>query len=517
MEGQNLFNQVAVQVPKRSTFDMCYDNKMTLDFGYIIPTAVYSTLPGDTWTLKQSLQLKFNPLIAPIMHRVKVTKTWTFTPHRITYPDFDEYITGELEVLPPQLQLSSSNAPGKLADYLGYPKAGALNHETVALTAFRAAAYIKVYDEWYRDQNLIDEKGQDLTAGVTNNWLTTLITSEPQLASKFQDYITASLPFAQKGDTVTIPLLNTDVVSKGAGNVTGNIFRGVSDFIASTTDDVTSGSSGTIEVGAQGTHTIDPNGDWEVQPNLTPIENLRRAWAIQRWLELAARGGTRYIEWLKSNWNVVSSDKRFQRPEIIGSEQSTMVISEVLATAQDQTTGGNPIGQQAGHGQLIEGGNKWKFYCEEHGTILCTMTVKPINAYENQVPKEMLYESYLDWPHPLFANIGEQEVLNMEVYIGNETETKLRQTWGYQMRFAEAKYRNSEVHGYFRGDATGSLDFWHAGLQFSAAPALGEAFINCDPSDYDRIFAVDQTHNIYANIINTAYVNRALPKYAIPQ
>jgi hypothetical protein len=230
------------------------------------------------------------------------------------------------------------------------------------------------------------------------------------------------------------------------------------------------------------------------------INTLRRAFALQRWLELNARSGTRYIESILANFGVQSSDGRLNRPEYIGGSKQKMTISEVLSTAQtiDQASNDVPIGQMAGHGISVGGGNTFNYTAEEHGWIIGIINVQPKTAYSQGLPKKFSRVlDRLDYYWPSFANIGEQAILNQEVYCDNgETIQDLESTFGYIPRYAEYKYENNRVSGEMRD----TLNYWHMGREFVSAPVLNDSFIWCDPTT--RIFADESGAQIFAHIFN---------------
>jgi hypothetical protein len=243
----------------------------------------------------------------------------------------------------------------------------------------------------------------------------------------------------------------------------------------------------------------------ELTAEAADINSLRRAFRLQEWLERNARGGTRYIESILAHFGVRSSDARLQRPEYLGGSKGKMVISEVLSTAETTL----PVGNMAGHGISVSGGNQFQYNVEEHGWIIGLISVTPDTAYQQGLHRSLNKFDRLDYFWPTFANIGEQEVKAKELY-GDAVNGG--DTFGYVPRYAEYKYLNSRV----AGEMKTSLDYWHLGRIFAAEPNLNGDFIACEPST--RIFAVEDANvdNIYGHIFNNIKAIRKMPKYGTP-
>lgn len=531
----NIFNQVKMSMVPSNTFDLCHDVKMSFGMGMLVPHVVQEVVPGDKWNIRTESLLRFAPLIAPVMHRVEVTQHFYFVPNRILWSGWEDWITGEAEEGPPYVNVDTGSL-GKLWDYLGYQVS--TSHPQSALPV---AAYVKVYDEYYRDQNLIDEKFNALTAGNNDLNYLSILQGDPLRRAWEHDYFTSCLPFAQKGDAVQIPLTVADgqsvyldaQASPGTGGHQGlKYWTGSAWADADATNPDATGTnyviadagptplSNSLHIGKQGSSPVpglfDPRDTLkvDVQSDATDINSLRRAFRLQEWLEKNARGGTRYIENLLAHFGVRSSDARLQRPEYLGGTKSRMVISEVLSSAETDSDGGattTPLGQMAGHGISADRGNGFKFYAEEHGWIIGIINVQPVTAYQQGIPRHLSRMDRLDYYWPTFANIGEQEVLNKELFV-SDTATD-DETFGYIPRYSEYKYAPSRVHGEFKD----TLSYWHWGREFATTPTLNEEFIECNPRDDQFAVTATEDQQILAHIFVNAYAKRKMPRFGVPQ
>jgi hypothetical protein len=516
MAKANLFN--SIQLPKvgSNVFDLSHDVKMSFKMGGLYPTCVMECVPGDKVKIGTETMLRFAPLIAPVMHKVNVTTHYFFVPNRILWPNWEQWITGNLDVQAPWFRLFPSPASGgfhikSLADYLGYPTlltpngAAYPDPDAQVGSPFPVAAYNKIYNEYYRDQNLQSPILDVLTDGE-NDPFRNLAAGSVRKRAWQHDYFTSCLPWAQKGDAVTIPI--GDVTINYNADTGGTVMRQVDGTPYTNQTDLRYSDAGgqPRAGGVTGTrYNIDNSSQLSGTAEAADINSLRRAFRLQEWLERNARGGTRYIESILAHFGVKSSDARLQRPEYLGGSKGKMVISEVLSTAETTL----PVGNMAGHGISVSGGNEFKYSVEEHGWIIGLISVTPETAYQQGLHRSLSKLDRLDYFWPTFANIGEQEVLGKEIYANG---ANIGDTFGYVPRYAEYKFLNSRV----AGEMKTSLDYWHLGRKFSAAPNLNGAFVECDPST--RIFAVEDPNvdNIYGHIFNNIKAIRKMPKYGTP-
>lgn len=523
--SKNLFNSIAIRKPQHNAFDMTHDFKFSGNMGTLIPIMCEEAIPGDYHMLAGSCMVRFAPMLAPIMHRVDVTLHYFFVPYRILWPGWEDFITnGGLAETPPAFPTMYYNSgtgtwySGGLLDFLGLPQpiVGG-GSETVSALPF--AAYQKIYNDYYRDQNLIPEVPYELIDGSNMANVANLF----QLRNRAweHDYFTSCLPFAQKGAAVDLPLGTVELASNwqtiANGNPHFNSFATGGDIVngglAATLHTPASigGNLGAAITDVAGdpdndVYAYDPAGTLQVAA--TTINDLRRAEMLQQWLELNARAGTRYTEFLQAHFNVRPEDARLQRPEYITGVKTPVVISEVLNTTG---TVDAPQGNMAGHGISVTSGNFGKYAVKEHGLIMGIMSVLPKTAYQQGIQRHWLKTTdAFEYYFKQFENIGEQEVLNREVYAFQDVAGD--NTFGYVPRYAEYRFANNRVAGDFRS----TQNFWHMGRIFSAAPSLNAQFVTSDPTT--RIFAVTDPSvaHLYCQVLNKWTAVRPMGKFGTP-
>jgi len=512
--AKNIFNSIQLKKPKKNFFDLTHDVKLSTNMGQLTPILTLEVVPGDSIELGCESIIRFAPMTAPVMHRMDVTMHYFFVPNRILWDNWEKFITNNgpngtgPEIVAPVIRVNSGWSTEvealKFMDYMGIPPISSSASGSTDINALPFAAYQCIYNEYYRDQNLIEPIDFKLTDGVQaypRNVDELLVLRNRAWE---HDYFTASLPFAQKGAAVDIPL--------GAVNGDANIYSNVGNTTLS-------GSAGDpVMIGDTNTGFTDlwaQTDGLTVEP--TTINDLRRAYRLQEWLEKNARGGTRYIESILSHFGVKSSDARLQRPEYITGVKTPVVISEVLNTSgtfessDPDVPSSPPQGNMAGHGIAVSSGKSGTYYAEEHGYIIGIMSVMPKTAYQQGIPRTFLKLDPLEYYWPSFANIGEQEVKVQELYAYT---ANAQDTFGYVPRYAEYKYMPSRVAGDFRT----SLSYWHLGRIFDNEPTLSQEFVECTPEDTSRIFAVTDpdAQKLYCHVLNKIKAVRPMPKYGTP-
>lgn len=446
---------------RRHKHSLSHTKLASCDMGELVPVSLLEALPGDTIQQSTTCLVRMAAMLAPPMHPTHVGISHWFVPNRLIWEDFQDFITGGPDgndtTVYPTMALPAQGV-GTLADYLGVPTGVAIE-----VSALPMRAYNLIFNEYFRDQDLVDPVDIDISSGADAITVRAL-----QRVAWEKDYYTTARPFEQKGPAITLPLggradVRTDAASLAEVGVESTV-AGAQRRLDSVGAEVRLGT-GTNP--AADSLYADLSDATSVSINI-----LREAFALQRFEEARARFGSRYTEYLRY-LGVQSSDARLQRPEFLGGGRYPIQYSEVLATAQGASTN---VGDLKGHGIGVARSNRYRRYIEEHGWILTLMHVRPKAIYVDGLQRHWNRRTKEDFFQPELAHIGQQELLNKEVYAAHTTPDGV---FGYADRYAEYRENPSTVSGEFRT----TLDFWHFGRAFSSDPALNSTFVECVPTE----------------------------------
>lgn len=471
---------------KRAKFNLSHYKLLSCSQGELVPIGLTEVLPGDTIQHATSLLIRVLPLLAPVMHPVQARVHHWFVPHRLIWDDWEDFITGgpdgmDDSVFPTiNTPASTGFAVGSLADYLGVPPGVA--SQPVSALPFRA--YAKIFNEWYRDQDLQTPLAISTASGVDSTTSVDLVNVAWE-----KDYFTSSRPWEQKGPTVSIPLTgNAPITGIGISDNGSAVVNksGIRETEAGSSVTYPFGTNATVNTWIKASGAADTNQRPQIFADLSEvtaatINDLRLAMALQRYEEARARYGSRYVEYLRY-LGVTSSDARLQRPEYLGGGKQTVQFSEVLQTAP--TTDGDDqegVGNLKGHGIAALRSNRWRRFFEEHGYVLTFLSVKPRTMYTQGLARTWNRRTKEDFWQKELEHIGQQEVLNKEVYFPGASPDGV---FGYQDRYDEYRRAESSIAGEFRT----TLDHWHMARIFSSAPALNASFVSSNPTN--RIYSV---------------------------
>lgn len=523
----------------RSKFNRNHSLKTSFNVGDVVPIYVDEVLPGDTFQLKTSLVARMQTLITPMMDNIYLDTYFFFVPNRLTWTHWKEF-NGEntqsawypsVEYSVPQLTAPATSgwSIGTLADYFGIPT-GVPN---LSVNALPFRAYALIMNEWFRDENLSDPLSvpvDDATVvGVnTGNYITDVAKGGlPFKAAKYHDYFTSCLPAPQKGPDVLIPggtgaavpvvplnkVSMTEVPEYGMSLVSGSNIGTLGQVLGHAS------GLGTLEVTSNGNElAFYPNNLWAVGDSSiasATINQLRMAFQIQKLYERDARGGTRYIEILKSHFGVTSPDARLQRPEYLGGNRIPININQVVQSSATAAEG-TPLGDTAAFSLTTDTHGDFIKSFVEHGFIIGVMVARYDHTYQQGLERFWSRKDRFDYYWPVFANIGEQAVLNKEIYAqGNEKDDEV---FGYQEAWADYRYKPSRVTGEMRSSAPTSLDVWHLADEYTQLPTLSDSWIREDKSNVDRVLAVTSSvsNQMFADIYVQCEATRPMPVYSIP-
>lgn len=506
------------EVP-RSQFNRSHGYKTAFDAGYLVPVFVDEVLPGDTCSLSMTTFARMATPKTPVMDNLYCDVFFFFVPNRLVWTNWErmngaqDNPTDSTDYLVPHITStaigSGGYAIGSIHDYMGLPTGvDSYNH-----SALWHRAYNLIWNEWFRDQNLQNSVTVNKGDGPDSPSTYTLLKR-----GKRHDYFTSSLPWPQKGPAVELPLgMSAPVVANGSAPVFTSAHSGTDRNLEWTgaANNPIRGSGATIAFN----ETLSFGAQTGLQTDLSSataatINQLRESFQLQKLFERDARGGTRYIEILKAHFGVISPDFRLQRPEYLGGGSTMINMSPIPQTSSTDAT--TPQGNLAAMGTFSHSGVGFSKSFVEHGVLIGLVNVRADLNYQQGLNRMWSRETRYDFYWPAFSHLGEQTVLNKEIYCqGAAGGADDDLVFGYQERYAEYRYKPSQITGIFRSTAASTLDSWHLAQKFTSLPVLNSTFIQENPP-IDRVVAVPSQPDFLFDAAFTYKCARPMPVRSVP-
>lgn len=546
--NSKLYSTVSRERIPVNSFPAGGERKLSMKMGPAVPIFCRETLPGDIFRASTELLIKFAPLKAPVMHRVRAYVDYFFVPDFQICKIFDDFInprvnTSENPIILPRIRPYDANVLGKmgigsLADYLDLPvqqSAWLASEKSKPISLLPFRAYQHVYNSFFRDQTLQPLEGvdptstdlylmQDLSAqgtyeiGEEDTQISNCLTLRYSAWKK--DYFTSALPTPQAGEDVEVPFIPGEIAADGPLQVLGNpVAENFGDRVIynlASKEETEEGDYYHLTTPNEDSVDMEYNQGLKIVPGTAQgaltINGLRQLFALQHYKELIGRGGARYPEVTANFFGVRLPDLYVDRPAYLGGMYSDVSVGEVLQTSQSTSgASGSAQGYRAGVASVYGKSKTMRYRCRMHGFIIGILRVLPEATYMQGVERMWHRESLFDFAWPQFANIGEQEIFNREIYVdGTDDDDKV---FGYAPRYAEYKDSCSHVNGEFRTD----LRYWHFGRNFTERPSLNEVFIKADQISNDPFNVTSSdVDKLYVHMYTKASVRRCLPYYGTP-
>jgi hypothetical protein len=519
--NKSVNNHSFAMIPKadipRSSFDTQYAHKTTFDAGFLVPIYCDEVLPGDTHRVKMTAFARLATPLFPVMDNLHLDTFFFFVPNRLVWNNWVKFMGEQTNpgdsisyVVPTVTSTAGGYAVGSIFDHFGLPTAGQITgSNTVTHNALPLRAYNLIYNEWFRDENL--QNSLTVHRGDSGD---TPADYALRRRGKRKDYFTGALPWPQKGDSVTLPLGSlapiTSLSTRTAGVAAINGATGNYEFLIQ--------NSGNNQINQDGTTTANNALYADLsQATSATINQLRQSFQIQKLLERDARGGTRYTELLRAHFGVTPQDYRLQRPEYIGGGSTYVNINPIAQTSATSVTGSaTPQGNLAAMGTALAQGHGFTYAAQEHGYIIGIVSVRADLTYQQGLPKMWSRSTRYDFYFPVFATLGEQAILNKEIYVQGTADDN--NVFGYQERWAEYRYKPSQITSLMKSTSAGTIDAWHYAQRFTSLPTLNSTFIQETPP-VARTTAVGAAANGQQFLMDAFFdckMARPMPMYSVP-